>query len=328
MTEQGNNDRTIAEFQNIDEETVAQLIDMEEVLEAVEDVFVEYSKGEARMPPKIYLELPEFNGDFRAMPALASGYAGIKWVNVHPDNKEIGLPGVMAKVILSRPETGENLACLGGTHLTDYRTGAAGGIAAKYLAQENSKTLGLVGLGDQAKTQLLAISAIFDLETVKLYDVDQTAITNFKEEFSHLSLDLKKATLRETVASDIVSTVTPVREPIVEANWINEGTHINAMGADAEGKQEIESALFEQENVKVVVDDIEQAAHSGEINVPLAEGVITREKVSYNLPEVVAGEIPVRKEGDITVFDSTGLAIQDIAVAKVVYEKYIASANC
>lgn len=308
-----------SKFVEIGQAQVEEVLNMKDVMSVLEEAFIEYSRGEAKMPPKIYLDLPQFHGDFRAMPAFVGGYAGLKWVNVHPDNKEKGIPTVMAKIILSRPQTGENLACIDGTKITNYRTGAAGGIAAKYLANKNANTLGLIGLGEQAGTQLLAISEVFDLQEVRVFDIDEDAIHSFRTAFPDFNIN--RVSLEEAANADIVTTTTPVREPILKKEWIQEGTHINAIGADAEGKEELDPALLTQKNVKVVVDDIEQTTHSGEINVPFSEGVIDESDVYGSLPDIVAGKIPGRKKKDeITIFDSTGLAIQDIATARVIYE--------
>lgn len=304
----------------LNEDQTKKLVNMAEVIEAVEVGFKEYSEGEAKMPPKIYLDLPKFNGDFRAMPAYVSGYAGVKWVNVHPNNKEKDIPTVMAKIILSDPKTGENLACIEGTHLTNYRTGAAGGIAAKYLAREDSDTLGLVGLGEQAKTQLMAVSEVFDLKKVLIYDVDQNTVEDFKSSLD--GFNFEETSLEGVMSADIVSTTTPVRSPIIKKEWVSPGTHINAIGADAEGKQEIDSQLLVEDGVKIVVDDIEQTTHSGEINVAYSEGIIDESDVYANLPDVVAGKKPGRQSREeITIFDSTGLAIQDISTAAIIYER-------
>jgi len=309
-----------AQFLVIDERKVQEIIEMTQVLRAVEEAFERYARGEAKMPPKLYLELPQFNGDFRAMPAWIGDYAGLKWVNVHPDNKGRGLPTVMGKVLLNDPETGEPLACIDGTTLTNYRTGAAAGVASKYLARNDSSSLGLIGLGEQAKTQLMAISEVFELQEVLLFDVDEEQREEFVRSFS--GFNFKIASLKETCSADIVSTTTPVREPIIEADWIEPGTHINAMGADAQGKQEFSSELYRREdlNLKIIVDDAEQALHSGEVNVPYREGVLEEEDIYGELPLLVKEKREVREREDVTLFDSTGLAIQDIATASTVYE--------
>ncbi len=281
---------------------------------------MEYANGRAKMPPKIYLDLPEHNGDFRAMPAYLSNYAGLKWVNVHPKNVNREIPTVMATIILSNPDTGEPLAYIDGTDITNYRTGAASAVASKYLAREDAESLGLIGLGKQARTQLICISHIFDLQEVRIFDIDEKAIAKFQDDFPNFNL--KRCPLREAVDADIISTTTPVRDPIIRSEWIKKGVHINAVGADAQGKEELDPALLQQKGVKIIVDDIRQAQHSGEINIPLARGLINKEDIYGTLPEIVSGKKRGREgEEEITIFDSTGLAIQDLASAKVIYEK-------
>ena len=301
------------------EKDIQNLITPRTVIDAVEEAFGKYALGEAKMPAKMYLDLPEYGGDFRAMPAFISGYAGVKWVNAHPKNIEKGMRSVMATIVLNNPATGEPLAYLDGTVITNYRTGAAAAVASKYLARRDSKSLGLIGVGEQAKTQLTCISEIFDLKEVKLCDVNPKAMDEFIAEFS--GYKFVKCDLKQAVTADIVSTTTPVRSPIVKAEWVKAGTHINAMGADASGKEELDPCLLVREDVKVIVDDMEQALHSGEINVPISECILAPEKIYGQLSDIVAGKLKGRAANEITIFDSTGLAIQDISTAKVLYEK-------
>jgi alanine dehydrogenase len=310
---------TVAAILVLTENDVEALIDPKTVIDAVEEAFREYAVGSARMPAKMYLDLPDYGGDFRAMPAYISGYAGIKWVNVHPGNVAKGLRSVMATIVLNDPATGEPLAYMDGTAITNYRTGAAAAVASKYLARNESRSLGLVGLGEQAKTQLICISQVFNLEEVRLYDIDPGALDRFVAEFpNHRTV---KCTVKEAVAADIVSTTTPVREPIVKEEWIHEGTHINAMGADAAGKEELDPRLLVKDGVKVIVDDIGQALHSGEVNVPVREGWFTKDRIYGTLSDVIAEKLNGREGSEITIFDSTGLAIQDISTAKALYER-------
>jgi alanine dehydrogenase len=297
---------------------IQKIIDMDMVIEAVEDAFAEYGRGKTIMPAKVYLPLEQYNGDFRAMPAFVKGSAGLKWVNAHPLNRrEFNLPAVMAVFIYSDPKTGFPLAVMDGTIITNYRTGAAGAVAAKYLAKEGSKSLGLIGCGAQAKSQLAAISRIFDLRVTRIFDVSESRMNAFASDNS--AFQIERGRIEEVAASDIVCTTTPVREPIIKRNWVREGTHINAVGADAAGKQELEAAILW--DAKVVVDDVTQASHSGEINVPLRSGDYQREDIYASLGEIVAGKKPGREANEITIFDSTGLAIQDVATAGVIFEK-------
>lgn len=296
---------------------IKNILDMKDVLESVESAFREYGMGKTIMPPKLYLELQKFNGDFRAMPAYVSGSAGLKWVSVYPGNPGKGLPTVMAMIIYSDPETGFPFAIMDGTQITSYRTGAGGGVAAKYLARPDSRTLGLIGAGVQARTQLLAVSNYFNFENIYVWSPVADEIEKFKGYFP--DLPISGAEIDEAAGCDIVCTTTPVRDYIVKKKWIKEGAHINAIGADAPGKQELEPQILK--DAKVVVDDIAQATHSGEVNVSIKRGLFSESDIYATLGEIVTGTKRGRVAKEITVFDSTGLAIQDISTARMLYEK-------
>ena len=305
------------------------IVSMKEVVEVVEEAFKAKGLGEVVMPPKVYVNFPK--GDFRVMPCYipSLGYGGVKIVNVHPENPEkYGLPTVMAVILLLDPETGKPVAIMDGTWMTDMRTGAAGGVAAKYLARPDSRTVGIVGAGRQARTQLMALREVLEeIEEVRVTDIRKDVREKYAEEMSEkLGLNVKAVdSVRETVeGADIVVTVTPVRKPIVKNEWIRPGVHINAIGADAPGKEELDPEILKR--AKIVVDDFEQACHSGEVNVPLTKGIISKEDIYAELGEIIVGKKPGRLSDDeITIFDSTGLAIQDLATATLVYKKAKAS---
>lgn len=298
-------------------------LSMTEVLEVVENAFKLKAQGKAIMPCKIYLDLPQYHGDFRAMPAYIDGSAGMKWVSVYPDNRQYNLPAVMALIILSDPNDSYPLAIMDGTHITNMRTAAAGGVAVKYLARKNSSVIGMIGAGKQAETQLLAINEVLpEIKEVKVFSLSLEMSQKFAREMGNrLDLDFCPVETVEAAAdADVVITTTYATSPIVLKQHIKPGTHINAIGADAEGKQELEAALLSV--AKVVIDDLEQACHSGEINVPLSRGQLKVEDICCSLGEVVAGMKKGREnDTEITIFDSTGLAIQDIVCAKLAYEK-------
>jgi len=312
----------------VDEKQVRELLKMNEAVEAVEKAFKLYALGECVMPPKLYLDLPQFSGDFRAMPAYIDGVAGMKWVSVYPKNSEHGLPTVIATIILSDSNTSVPLAMVDGTYLTSARTGAAGGVAAKYLARKDASVIGLIGAGAQARTQLLATKyAVPGIQKVNVYDPNVSTAQAFASDLSaQLGLDIVVVdSIEEAAQSDILVTTTPSRSPVLLKKHVRPGTHINAIGADAEGKQELQSDLMQAS--KIVVDDMAQACHSGEVNVPLSCGAICEADIYCSLGEVVAGIKNGRESDDeITIFDSTGLAVQDLVCAKLVYEK--AKAAC
>lgn len=299
---------------------VERLLDMRGALEAVEEAFRQHGLKRVQMPPKLYLYFK--TGDLRAMPAFLEeqDIAGVKIVNVHPENPKRGLPTVMALMILNSTETGAPIAVMDGTYLTDMRTGAAGGIAVKYLARKNSRIIGLVGAGNQARTQLLAIREMIDIEEVKVTSIRKEHSLAFKKEMEPAvgCNIIPKTTIKEVCDCDILVTTTPVRSPVVKNEWVKEGTHINAIGADAPGKEELDPRILTR--AKIVVDDLAQASHSGEVNVPLSKGIISIKDIYCELGEVVVGRKPGReRDEEITIFDSTGLAIQDVAAANLIY---------
>lgn len=300
------------------------MIDMRRVIGIAEKTFRSHGLGRVQMPAKIYIHLDRYCGDFRAMPAYIEGLesCGIKWVNVHPRNKGHGLPSVMALIILSDPRTGFPKAIMDGTTITNLRTGAAGGIAAKYLANKNSSSVGLIGCGAQALHQLMALRELFPIKHVSVYDRNKGHARKLMKTAQRLvkGADVKNSQdIAECArAKDIVVTTTPSRKPILKASWISPGCHINAIGADARGKQELYPDLLKK--AKIFVDDLTQASHSGEINVPIAKKILRRSDIKATLGEVIAGKKRGRMSRDeVTVFDSTGLAIQDVAVADYVY---------
>jgi len=291
--------------------------------DTVEKAFRAHGLGQTSMPPKSYLYFPK--GDLRSMPAYLHGegfaVAGIKCVTVHPENAVYHLPTVMAVVLLNDPENGFPLAVLDGTYLTCVRTGASGAIAAKYLSRENAEVAGFVGCGAQARAQLACLLNVRRIRKIKVwqYAGDKACAQTFRrwaKAIYQMETVLAEEIDRVTLNADIVVTTTPSRAPLV--NRVSPGTHINAIGADAAGKQEIGSAIIKR--ARIVVDSWVQASHSGEINVPLSRKVISQKNVSAELGDIVAGKKRGRKsDEEITLFDSTGLAIQDISCAAVVY---------
>jgi len=302
----------------IDAAAVKKLIDLPTAIEAVEAAFAAFGRGEARMPSKLYLDVPE--GDFRAMPAYLPGAAGVKWINVHPNNPSRNdLPTVMGLILLNDPLTGQPLALIDGTLITSYRTGAAAAVATRRLARPEAKTLALVGCGGQALSHLRALTSVMTPETIFLVDARRENAQRLADKFPQFAIEVcGLAELGHACEADVISTLTPSRGPIVLREWIRPGTHINAIGADAPGKQELEIALLFA--ARIYVDDWAQASHSGEINVAYSQGRL--KTVAGTLPDLIVGKAEGRTSPEqITIFDSTGLAIQDLALARIVYEQ-------
>jgi len=288
-------------------------LEIHDINRAVELAFGDHGRGIVQMPPKIYVTLPK--GDFRTMPAYlpSLGLAGVKVVNVHPDNPACGLPTVMALTILLDVATGLPIAILNATRLTDLRTGAAGAVAAKYLAPKKEVTLGLIGTGRQATAQLDAISRELTVNSVRIWSRNEDHAKVFAEKISGFDAEVTSA--KKACDVDIIVTTTPSRSPIIQNEWVHEGTHINAIGADAPGKEELEPALLRR--AQVFVDDPAQAIHSGEINVPISMGLYRPDEIYGTLGELVIGRKKREGRDRITIFDSTGLAIQDLAIAGI-----------
>lgn len=291
----------------------------------IEKAFKAYGLGQVEMPAKSYLYFEK--GDLRSMPAYIYGQgfdiAGIKSVTVHPENSRHSLPTVMAIIILTDPKTGFPLAVLDGTYLTEMRTGAAGALATKLLSRKDSKVAGFVGSGAQARTLLACTMEVRTLRTIKVWqfkpdDKSSQEFCRWVQKTYKLETMISPDIDEVTTNVDILFTATPSRNPLV--NKVSPGTHINAIGADAPGKQEINPEILKQ--AKVVIDDWTQALHSGELNVPLRKKQLTKNDVYADLGEIVAGKKSGRtSEEEITLFDSTGLAVQDVSCAYTVYKE-------
>jgi alanine dehydrogenase len=310
------------------ESEIKKLSTMKEIIGYVETAYSVHDKRKVQMPAKKYLFFKKYDGDLRVMPCFIRGLdqAGVKNVSVHPNNVKHNLPTVMGLIELVDPKTGFPLAVMDGTWITNMRTGAAGGVATKYLAREDSEVLGLVGAGMQALTQLMAIKEVRDIKEVKV----SCRTCTHRETFAKMIQDnyginaRAVDTIKEAVIdSDIISTTTPSRTPVVKRNWVSDGAHINAMGADAPGKQELESHLLEK--AKIVIDCWDQASHSGEINIPVHEELIRRSDIYARIGEIVNGKPGRESDKEITIFDSTGLAVQDVVTAWNIRQKALES---
>ena len=312
----------------LSEHEISELLIIEEVMNVVENAFREKALGYTQMPPKVYLNFSKYNGDVRTMPAYLErlDVASVKIVNSHTENpKKFGMPTVGATILLLDPKNGALLSVMGGNNITAMLTAAAGGLAAKYLARKDSKIAGFVGAGVQAKAQLLALLTVFpNLEEIRVCDVLRQAAETFVSVAENKAVQSKMVIVENEAEAvneaDIVITTTPSKKPLVFEAWVSEGTHLNCIGADAPLKEELDPAILKK--AKIVVDDWEQASHSGEINVPLSKGILSKKDVWAELGEIIAGIKPGRLSNkEITVFDSTGLAIQDAATVQLVYQK-------
>jgi alanine dehydrogenase len=283
----------------------------ERAVDVVRDAFVAYARGEWSMSAKVYV--PAYPaGDFRAMPALGGGFALLKWVTSFPGNPELGLPTVTGLVLVSDASNGMPVAVLDAGSVTALRTGAAAVLAAETLGREDAETAAVIGAGVNGRAT--ARTFVARGRSVSIWDVDLD-----RAETVAVELGAEVAESRDVaLAADLVVTVTPGHEVLFQAGSLRAGQHVSLMGADGPGKAEI--AVEELARVRVFCDDWEQASHNGDLVHAVEAGAIGREDVTQ-LGDALAGQAPGRQSwADITIFDSTGLAIQDLAIALAAIE--------
>jgi len=281
-------------------------------VEAVREAFVAYARGEWTMPPKVYV--PAYPaGDFRAMPALGAGHALLKWVTSFPGNPALGLPTVTGLVLLSDASDGSLRAALDAGAVTALRTGAAAVLAAETLGRPDAETAAVIGAGINGRAT--AKTFLSRGRSVMLWDVDELRARAVADE-----LGAEVASSRqEALTADWLVTVTPGHEILLQEGSLQPGQHVSLMGADGPGKAEI--AVDELARVRVFCDDWEQASHNGELVHAVEAGKISREDVTQ-FGDVLADTAPGRQSpDDVTIFDSTGLAIQDLAIALAAMEQ-------
>jgi ornithine cyclodeaminase/alanine dehydrogenase-like protein (mu-crystallin family) len=290
---------------------VYEAVSPQRAVEAVRDAFVAYARGEWTMPPKVYV--PAYPaGDFRAMPALGGGHALLKWVTSYPGNPARGLPTVTGLVILSDASNGMLRAVLDAGAVTALRTGAAAVLAAETLGRSGAESAAVVGAGVNGRATARTFRALG--RDVLLFDVDAARAEAAAEELGAVAVPRERA-----LDADLVVTVTPGKDVVFGEGSLRPGQHASLMGADGPGKAEI--AVEELARVRVFCDDWEQASHNGDLARAVEAGALDRSRVT-DLGAVLAGEAEGRASDDeITVFDSTGLAIQDLAIALAALER-------
>jgi alanine dehydrogenase len=291
---------------------VEEAVSPERALEAVREAFLAYHRGEWTMPAKVYV--PAYPaGDFRAMPVLGAGHAALKWVTSFPGNPERGLPTVMGLVLLSDASNGALLAALDAGAVTALRTGAAAVLAAETLGRADAETAAVIGAGVNGRAA--AKTFLARGRDVALWDLDEGRARG-----AALGLGAAVAGSREeALAADLVVTMTPGHEVLLPSGSLRAGQHVSLMGADGPGKAEI--AVEELVRTHVFCDDWEQASHNGELAHAVEAGALEREQIT-ELGAVLADEAEGRSsDEEITTFDSTGLAIQDLAIALAAMER-------
>jgi alanine dehydrogenase len=288
-------------------------IEPETAIECTREAFERYGRGEWEMPAKVYLDSPPY-GDFRAMPALGDGLALLKWVTSFPANTAKGLPVVRGEVLLSDARTGEELAMIECSSVTSLRTGAAAAVSAQALAAEGAKSVGIIGCGVNGAWAARCLAAAGYGPGV-CSDLRTDAADALASE-----LGWRTGDRAEAATQDVVVTVTPGDEAVILVGDLRPGQHIAVLGADAHGKQEVELEAIER--CRLFCDEWEQASAGGELANAVEAGRLRREDVTQ-LGDVLVGRAEGRRSDDeITLFDSTGLAIQDLAICRALYRRW------
>jgi alanine dehydrogenase len=295
----------------LDHDAVFAAVTPQAAIEAVREGFLRHYAGEWVMPPKVYLDSPGF-GDFRAMPARGDGIAILKWISSFPGNVRRALPAVMGMVCVSDAETSEPLALLDAAAVTALRTGAVAAVAARALSRADARTVGIIGCGLHGAwaARCLAADGYGPGVCVDPRVEAQEAVA---EEF-----EWSGGQTQDALACDIVCCVTPGHELVVDARDLRPGMHLNMLGADGPGKAEM--SIRAVSSCALFCDEWAQASHGGELTGAVAAGLVMREQVT-DLGAVLSGQAPGRPGADaVTLFDSTGLAIQDLAVTRAALE--------
>jgi len=300
---------------------VEPLVSLKEAIPVLEKALADLAAGQARLFPVIRERIDPYGGFFgiKAAYLQSQGYLGYKGGGFWKDNRSRGIAGHQSVILLYDPATGVPLAVMDGNYLTVVRTGAVGAIATKYLARADSRIVAVVGCGVQGRIQLDALRQVLNIEQVRCCGRTAESTRAFAAHCARIGVDAAPCgSVREAVQkADVVVTATPSFQPVVENAWVHAGVHINAIGADTEGKHEIDQHILGR--AKVVVDSWPQALKLGECQHAVRDGLLRAPHAE--LGEIVAGQKQGRERRDeITVFDATGLAIQDLAVAAFVYE--------
>jgi len=298
-----------------------------EAIAVVEDGFTSLAEGAATIPPVMRIDIPEYKGEVDVKTAYIRGKASfaIKIASGFFENYRRGLPSGSGLMALISAETGlPEAILLDNGYLTDVRTGAAGAIAAKYLARAQIGTAGVIGAGAQARYQMVALKLVCDFHRLMVYSRAPEHVEHYASEMAPLlDVEVIKAESVEAVIreSEIVVTTTPAREPYLKADWLHPGLQITAIGADAEEKQELQAEVLQKADL-LACDERSQSFRLGELHHGLEEGLISQDDEIIELGELTSGRQPGRRnDEEITVCDLTGLGVQDTAIALLAYHK-------
>ncbi|MEX0761125.1 MAG: ornithine cyclodeaminase family protein, partial [Dehalococcoidia bacterium] len=304
---------------------VQELLSMPKAIEVVEGAFSELDNNTAVMPDRTVMIDQDTGGWIASMPAYlkSSGALGIKAVTVYKGNpSKHDLPTTLATILIQDQETGQVVAVMDGGYLTAMRTGAVSGVATKHLARKDAKIAGILGTGVQARTQVLAMAAARELDSILAFSLDPDDKRQaFAESLTKdTGVQVKQASSMEEVCreSDIVALATTAANPIVKGEWWKPGAHINAVGSHAPGVRELDTATVQRARV---ICDQKQAClnEAGDLQIPIEAGEYSPDDIRGDLGQVINGSTRGRESDDeVTLFKSVGLAIQDISCARLV----------
>jgi len=299
---------------------------MKDAIDAVRVAYSAYAKGRVQMPAVQHLDVQKYNGEVDIKSGFVEDFRliGTKIASGFYDNVKKGLPPGIAIIVLLDLETSIPLAIMDGSHITAYRTGAAGAVAASVLAKKSSTHVGVLGAGTQGRMQLIALKELFDIEHAKVWDIEPNMVRRYVDEMSNaLSIDIQAVDRPEKLVADadILVTATPSRKALIPVSVVHDGLHINAIGADGPGKQELDPQIMVRAS-KIVVDSLSQCIHIGEIQHAIRQGLIRKDDVHAEIGEILNGDKLGREnDSELTVFDATGISAQDIAAAKMVLDE-------
>lgn len=297
----------------LDHDAVLAAVSPQQAINCVREALLRLHAGEWSMPPKVYLNSRPY-GDFRAMPALGSGLALLKWITSFPGNLGTDVPTVSGVMCVSDASTGAPLMLLDARSVTALRTGAIAAVASQALARASSRTVGIIGCGLHGAWTARCLAAAGYGPGVCHDPRDESARALAAE------LDWDQGSREQALRCEVVSCITPGASVVVDAGDLRPGMHLNMLGADGPGKAE--ATIGAVASCALFCDEWEQAAHGGELTGAIQAGLIGRERVS-ELGAVLAGEAPGRPGPEaVTLFDSTGLAVQDLAIAVAVLEAW------
>jgi len=310
----------------ISEKEVHKLIEIDELISALELAHIQSSTGKAVMPVRLVVPLPQIQGRITSMPGYLNEdkALGMKVVTYFQDNPKKDLPAILATIMLFSSETGKMIAVMDGTYITTIRTACASALATRVLANAETSVLGILGAGVQARAHIETLGRVRKLGRIKIFSPSGTSAAKVKSDMEHaVGIPIEVAANAEAVVrdADLLVTVTTAKEPILKSEWLKPGVHVNAVGSHRPDLREIDGATLAK--AKVVVDSREaMMGECGDILLAINEGAITANQIHAEIGEVLAGAKPARiSANEVTLYKSVGIAIQDVATAQLVYRK-------